>query len=83
MQVIPQVNAEHGVAKEEVATFGAGCYWCTEAQFQQLKGVIKVVSGFSGGEAANPTYNEVCTGKTGHAEGIFLQTCRTHHPVDI
>jgi peptide-methionine (S)-S-oxide reductase len=54
--------------KTEVATFGAGCFWCTEAQFQQLKGVTKIVSGFSGGHVANPTYKEVCTGNTGHAE---------------
>ena len=52
----------------KTATFGAGCYWCTEAQFQQLKGVEKVESGFSGGAEANPTYKEVCTGATGHAE---------------
>lgn len=54
--------------KTDVATFGAGCYWCTEAQFQQLKGVEKVESGFSGGHVDNPTYKEVCFGNTGHAE---------------
>lgn len=54
--------------KEEVATFGAGCYWCTEAQFQMLKGVRLVESGFSGGQVDNPTYKEVCNGTTGHAE---------------
>jgi len=54
--------------KQEVATFGAGCFWCTEAQFQQLKGVEKVESGFSGGQSPNPTYKQVCTGTTGHAE---------------
>src|SRR6185312_11574568 len=52
----------------ETATFGAGCYWCTEAQFQQLKGVEKVESGFSGGHVDNPTYKQVCSGMTGHAE---------------
>lgn len=52
----------------DTATFGAGCYWCTEAQFQQLKGVIKVESGFAGGHVKNPTYKEVCGGATGHAE---------------
>ena len=52
----------------ETATFGAGCYWCTEAQFQQLKGVEKVESGFSGGHVENPTYKQVCNGNTGHAE---------------
>ncbi|RYE23637.1 MAG: peptide-methionine (S)-S-oxide reductase [Sphingobacteriales bacterium] len=54
--------------KEEVATFGAGCFWCTEAQFQQLKGVNRVESGYSGGQIENPTYKQVCTGSTGHAE---------------
>src|ERR1700761_2720285 len=52
----------------DTATFGAGCFWCTEAQFQQLKGVEKVESGFSGGHVANPSYKQVCTGTTGHAE---------------
>jgi len=54
----------------DTATFGAGCFWCTEAQFQQLKGVVKVESGYSGGHVANPTYKQVCTGTTGHAEVI-------------
>ncbi len=56
-----------GMAK---ATFGAGCFWCTEAVFQQLKGVQTVVSGYSGGAVPNPTYRQVCTGTTGHAEVI-------------
>jgi peptide-methionine (S)-S-oxide reductase len=57
-------------ADEEVATFGSGCFWCTEAVFQQLKGVRKVVSGYSGGSVKNPTYEQVCTGDTGHAEVV-------------
>jgi peptide-methionine (S)-S-oxide reductase len=52
----------------ETVTFGAGCYWCVEAVFQQLEGVESVVSGFSGGATENPTYEEVCSGTTGHAE---------------
>lgn len=52
----------------DTATFGTGCFWCTEAVFERLKGVIKVTSGYSGGGVANPTYEEVCTGTTGHAE---------------
>ena len=52
----------------DTATFGAGCFWCVEAVFQQLKGVISVRSGYAGGTVANPTYKEVCTGTTGHAE---------------
>lgn len=54
----------------EIATLGAGCFWCVEAVFQQLKGVEKVVSGYSGGKIKNPSYKEVCTGNTGHAEVI-------------
>ena len=55
-----------------VATFGAGCFWCVEAVFQNLKGVEKVVSGYMGGQVQNPTYNEICTGMTGHAEVIQI-----------
>ena len=51
-----------------VATFGAGCFWCVEAIFQDLKGVYSVESGYMGGEKKDPTYKEVCTGTTGHAE---------------
>lgn len=52
----------------EVATLGGGCFWCTEAVFSDLKGVVKVESGYSGGTVANPSYEQVCTGRTGHAE---------------
>ncbi|MGC4023517.1 MAG: peptide-methionine (S)-S-oxide reductase MsrA [Cyclobacteriaceae bacterium] len=52
----------------KTATFGAGCFWCTEAVFLNVKGVSKVVSGYSGGKVKNPTYREVCSGLTGHAE---------------
>lgn len=54
--------------KIDTATFGAGCFWCVEAIFQQLDGVIAVKSGYSGGKTENPTYKEVCTGTTDHAE---------------
>jgi peptide-methionine (S)-S-oxide reductase len=54
------------------ATFGGGCFWCTEAVFQRLKGVESVVSGYSGGHVKNPTYREVCNGDTGHAEVIQI-----------
>lgn len=56
----------------EKATFGAGCFWCVEAQFQLLKGVVKVSSGYSGGKVINPSYKEVCSGSTGHAEVIQI-----------
>lgn len=52
----------------DTATFATGCFWCTEAKFQQIEGVKKVVSGFAGGHVANPSYKLVCTGTTGHAE---------------
>jgi peptide-methionine (S)-S-oxide reductase len=59
-------SGEKSALKE--ATFGEGCFWCMEAIFQRLQGVEKVVSGYSGGHVANPTYEQVCTGNTGHAE---------------
>ena len=54
------------------ATFGGGCFWCMEAVFQNLPGIIKITSGFAGGTTANPTYEQVCTGQTGHAEAIQI-----------
>jgi peptide-methionine (S)-S-oxide reductase len=56
----------------EIATFGNGCFWCTEAIFQQLKGVDKVESGYAGGHVENPTYKQVCAATTGHAEVIQI-----------
>ena len=53
-----------------VATLGGGCFWCLEAVFEQLEGVERVVSGYSGGEVPNPSYKEVCRGNTGHAEAV-------------
>jgi methionine-S-sulfoxide reductase len=53
---------------KETITLGGGCFWCTEAVFEQLKGVEKVESGYSGGTVPNPTYQQVCSGDTGHAE---------------
>ncbi|TFG11238.1 peptide-methionine (S)-S-oxide reductase, partial [Candidatus Thorarchaeota archaeon] len=52
----------------EKATFGGGCFWCVEAVFEKMKGVRSVVSGYAGGHVENPTYQQVTTGKTGHAE---------------
>ena len=57
----------------KLATFGAGCFWCVEACFSELKGVLSVTSGYSGGQIANPTYKEVCTGTTGHAEIVRIE----------
>jgi len=56
----------------ETATLGGGCFWCTEAIYLQLKGVIDVKPGYSGGHVKNPTYKEVCTGSTGHAEAVQI-----------
>jgi len=56
-----------------VATFGNGCFWCTEAVFESIPGVLSVTSGYSGGAIANPTYREVCNGMTGHAEVIQVK----------
>lgn len=56
--------------KFEKATLGSGCFWCTETIFEKLKGVESSVSGYSGGKTVNPTYKEVCSGETGHAEVI-------------
>lgn len=80
-----QKNQEPGdmtISKDQKtaqATFGTGCFWCTEAQFQQLEGVLTVESGYSGGEKPNPTYEEVCTGNTGHAEVVQI----TYDPAKI
>src|SRR6187549_2531023 len=59
-------------AKLDTATFGTGCFWCTEAIFQQLEGVEKVTSGYSGGTVPNPTYEQVCSKTTGHAECLNI-----------
>jgi peptide-methionine (S)-S-oxide reductase len=59
-------------AKTSTATFGAGCFWCVEAIFQRLNGVMTVKSGYSGGSVKNPSYKEVCAGTTGHAEVIQI-----------
>lgn len=61
------------MSKIKTATLGGGCFWCTEAIYKELKGVITVTSGYSGGESENPTYKDVCTGKTNHAEVINIE----------
>lgn len=64
-----EVNA----GKSEVIYLGGGCFWCIESVFERLKGVEKAVSGYMGGEMSNPTYQEVCSGKTGHAEVVKIE----------
>jgi peptide-methionine (S)-S-oxide reductase len=56
--------------KPEIATLGGGCFWCLEAVYEQLNGVLQVASGYTGGSVANPTYKQVCSGTTGHAEVV-------------
>jgi len=72
---VPPLPAE----RAETATFGTGCFWCTEAVFQRFKGVKTVTSGYSGGWVAHPTYDEVCTGTTGHAEVVQV----TFDPAEV
>jgi len=83
--------------KLDTATFGEGCFWCTEAVFERLKGVKSVISGYSGGTVPNPTYEAVCSGKTGHAEvsqivydpneisyeELLIVFFRTHDPTSL
>jgi peptide-methionine (S)-S-oxide reductase len=73
----PVMNAQtqpaNAPAKTETATIGGGCFWCAEAVFQRIPGVKSVTSGFAGGTVANPSYEQVCTGTTGHAEVIQLK----------
>jgi peptide-methionine (S)-S-oxide reductase len=91
------VNMSDQSTKLDTATFGEGCFWCTEAVFERLKGVKSVTSGYSGGTAPNPTYEAVCTGKTGHAEvtqivydpneisykELLIVFFRTHDPTSL
>ncbi|MFA5399512.1 MAG: peptide-methionine (S)-S-oxide reductase MsrA [Dehalococcoidia bacterium] len=61
------------VSKTETAIFGGGCFWCTEAVFSELKGVLKVMPGYTGGRSDNPTYQQVCGGNTGHVEAARIE----------
>lgn len=62
-----------GPARYSIATLAGGCFWCTEAIFNRLKGIISAIPGYSGGKVKNPTYEQVCSGTTGHAEAIRIQ----------
>ncbi len=61
------------MAQTEIATFGAGCFWCIESAFNQLQGIKKAVSGYMGGQTLNPDYRQVCTGTSGHAEVVQVE----------
>jgi peptide-methionine (S)-S-oxide reductase len=63
---------KEGQGSTETAVFGGGCFWCTEAIFENIDGVITVESGYAGGKLKNPTYQQVCTGQTGHAEVVRI-----------
>lgn len=76
---INAVSLKKTAIDEKKIDFGGGCFWCTEALFQQLKGVVKVESGYSGGNIDNPTYREVCSGMSGHAEIVEV----TYRPAEI
>ncbi len=67
---ISDMSTQAGIS---LATFGSGCFWCTEAIFQRIKGVVQVTSGYTGGTVDNPTYREICTGTTGHAEVVQVE----------
>src|SRR4051794_31687175 len=73
MNAAPESTNNASTGKTELATFGGGCFWCTEAVFQTLDGVKKVTSGYAGGKTENPTYEQVCNGDTGHAEVIQIE----------
>jgi len=68
----PTRAGEPGPVKFEVATFAGGCFWCVEADFDQVEGVIETISGYSGGILANPTYKEVAAGNSGHVEAVQI-----------
>ena len=69
----PDTPSTDASMAEEVATFGGGCFWCTEAVLEQLDGVQAVTSGYTGGDVDNPTYKQICTGTTGHAEVVQVR----------
>jgi peptide-methionine (S)-S-oxide reductase len=75
----PKKSDTMATTQFEIATLANGCFWCTEAVFQRVEGVEKVVSGYIGGSVKNPTYREVCTGLTGHAEALQI----TYNPSTI
>jgi peptide-methionine (S)-S-oxide reductase len=73
LSLLALVAARPAVAATETAVFGAGCFWCVEAYYEQLPGVTNVVSGYAGGPEANPDYKQVSAGRTGHAEVVQVE----------
>ena len=72
MSNAPQSGSAGEAGKEAVATLAGGCFWCTEAVFERMEGVNDVVSGYIGGHVPNPTYEQVCGKRTGHAEAVEI-----------
>jgi peptide-methionine (S)-S-oxide reductase len=72
-QIMGMGKADTAEKQLETATFGGGCFWCVEAIYERVKGVEEATSGYSGGHVKNPTYKEVCTGRTGHAEVVQIR----------
>ena len=67
------LRAESEPMKTQTATLGGGCFWCVEAVYERMPGIISVTSGYAGGQTENPTYDDICTGKTGHAEVVQIE----------
>ncbi len=82
LDFVPDKIAENSKLNTETIVLGGGCYWCVEAVYENLEGVQKVVSGFSGGTVQNPSYEEVCTGTTGHAEVVEITYDKTKTNLD-
>jgi peptide-methionine (S)-S-oxide reductase len=68
----PTNGAQHSASDTETATLAGGCFWCLDAAYRQLRGVLGVVSGYAGGHVPNPSYEQVCSGRTGHAEAVQI-----------
>lgn len=72
LEFVPKIKVAQNINTYDTIVLGGGCYWCVEAIYEELKGVLSVTSGFSGGNISNPSYKEVCTGKTNHAEVVQI-----------
>jgi peptide-methionine (S)-S-oxide reductase len=70
---VATLHAEPEPMKTETAILGGGCFWCVEAVYERMPGIISVTSGYAGGQTDNPTYEDICTGKTGHAEVVKIE----------
>ena len=70
---VATLHAESEPMKTETAILGGGCFWCVEAVYERMPGIISVTSGYAGGQTDNPTYEDICTGKTGHAEVVKIE----------